>query len=262
MKKKELFRIAVETDIWTLTSHDVDQIYDSGSGDEVYVKTAIDRTEIESKKEITKASVTINIPIDHPLAKFMLITYFEQSVTMTIFEDVDGSVSVFWKGRLASIQPSNTTLSLVFESIFTSLRRPGLRATFQRTCRFALYGRGCNLNPDDFDVAATVSTISGNTLTVPAASGQPDGYYLGGMLAAPDGTLSYIVGHVGTTINLQRISKSLIAAFALTGAATAVTLYPGCDHSRLTCHTKFNNVLNYGGFDWIPSKNPMGDSIV
>jgi hypothetical protein len=262
VKKIELFRIVVEDVIWTFTSHDVNQIYDSGDGDELYVKTPIDRTEIQSNKEVTKAGVTINIPIDHPFAKYMLITYFEQSVSMTIFEDVNGTVSVFWKGRLASIQPSNTTLSLVFESIFTSLRRPGLRATFQRTCRFALYGKGCELDPDDFDVPATVSAISGNTLTVPEASGQPNGYYLGGMVAAPDGTLSYIIGHTGTTIVLQRISKSLIAAFALTGVGTAIKLYPGCDHSRATCHAKFNNVLNYGGFDWIPTKNPFAESIV
>lgn len=261
MKKNELFRIAVESDVYTFASS-VDQIYDSGTGDEFYEKIAISRTEIESKKELTKASVTVEIPLDHPLAKFMLITYFEQSVTMTIFEDVDGVVTVFWKGRLANIQPANRLLSLIFESVFTSLRRPGLRATFQRTCRFALYGKGCNLNPTAFEVTSTLSAISSNDLTVPDAADEVDGFYVGGMLGAPDGSLSYIIGHVGATITIQRVSKSLLSAFALTGAATAIKLYPGCDHSRGTCHAKFNNVINYGGFDWIPSKNPFAGSIV
>jgi hypothetical protein len=243
VKKNELFRIAVESDIWTFASS-ANQIYDSGTGDEVYHKIAISRTEIESKKEMTKASVTIEIPIDHPLAKFMLITYYEQSMTMTIFEDVDGVVSVFWKGRLANIQPANRVLSLVFESVFTSLRRPGLRATFQRTCRFALYGKGCNLNPNDFDIPSTISSISSNVLTIPGASAYSDGYFVGGMLGAPDGSLSYIIGHIGTAITVQRMSKSLLSAFALTGITTAIVLYPGCDHSRRTCHSKFNNVIN------------------
>jgi hypothetical protein len=261
VKRVELFRIICEADVWTMTSHDVNQIYNSGTGDEVYLKTAISRTEMESKSQLTKASVTINIPIDHPLANYMLITYFEQSVTMTIFEKIDSNVSVFWKGRLSNIQPSNTTLSLVFESIFTSLRRPGLRATFQRTCRFALYGKGCLLDPAAFAIPGVVSTIVSNVLTIPAAAAFANGYFLGGMLAAPDGTLSYITGHIGSDITVQRISKSMLTSFELTGAATAVTIYPGCDHSRMTCHEKFNNVLSYGGFDWIPSKNPMADSI-
>lgn len=260
MKRNELFRIICENEVWTMAL-DADEIYDSGTGDEVYLKTSISRSEMESKSQLTKASVTINIPIDHPLAKYMLITYFEQSVTMTIFEKIDSTVSVFWKGRLANIQPSNTSLSLVFESIFTSLRRPGLRATFQRTCRFALYGKGCLLNPDDFEVSGVVSSIVSNTLTITEADAFNDGHFLGGMIASPDGTLSYITGHVGSEITVQRISKSMLSAFELTGAATAVTLYPGCDHSRTTCHTKFDNVLNYGGFDWIPNKNPMADSI-
>jgi len=260
VKKNELFRIVVESEVYTFASS-VDQIYNSGTGDEFYQKTAIARTEIESKKELTKASVTLEIPLDHPLAKFMLTTYFEQSVTITIFEDIDGVVSVFWKGRLANIQPSNRSLSLIFESTFTSLRRPGLRATFQRTCRFALYGKGCNLNPSDFQVSAILSAINSNVLTISEAASQPDGYYVGGMLGAPDGSLSYIIGHVGTSVTVQRVSKSLLSAFALTGVTTAILLYPGCDHSRGTCHAKFNNVINYGGFDWIPSKNPFGGSI-
>lgn len=262
MNKVELFRIITDETVWTLTSSDTDQIYNSGTGDELYQKTAIQRTDVEQKKELTKASVTVKIPIDHPFSTFLLSSFFEQLISLTIFERIDSTTSVFWKGRLASIQPANAELSLVFESIFTSLRRPGLRATFQRNCRFALYGKGCNLNPATFAMPGTMTAISANVLTVTEADAQVDGYFTGGMVGAPDGSLSYIVSHVGSQIVIQRISAALLQAFALTGPATTITMYPGCDHSRLTCHTKFSNVLNYGGFDWIPNKNPMSESIV
>lgn len=36
----------------------------------------------------------------------------------------------------------------------------------------------------------------------------------------------------------------------------AVTLYPGCDGSRETCISKFNNYLNFGGHPFMPTSNP------
>jgi len=36
-----------------------------------------------------------------------------------------------------------------------------------------------------------------------------------------------------------------------------VRAYPGCDHSLITCANKFGNSLNFGGFPFMPEKNPM-----
>lgn len=112
-------------------------------------------------------------------------------------------------------------------------------------------------------------SVSGASVVVPEAAAQVNGYFLGGMLRAPDGLLGYIVGHSGSQITLQRPLNSLVTAFAEIGygrsygsyyGGLAVKLYPGCDHIRLTCKNKFGNLDNYGGFDWIPTKNPMGGS--
>jgi hypothetical protein len=43
----------------------------------------------------------------------------------------------------------------------------------------------------------------------------------------------------------------------------AFEAFAGCDRSFSTCQSKFGNSLNFGGFPWIPPKNPFaGDSIV
>ena len=81
-------------------------------------------------------------------------------------------------------------------------------------------------------------------------------------MGAADGSLGYITGHTGTQITIQRMPYSLITQFEDEGAGTAISLYPGCDHTRETCKAKFDNLLNYGGFDWIPAKNPMGGSSI
>src|SRR3546814_7023803 len=72
-------------------------------------------------------------------------------VTMTLFINDDGDISTAWKGRLVTVEPEKAAVKLSFESIFTSLRQPGLRARFQRSCRHALHHRGCDLLLDDFE---------------------------------------------------------------------------------------------------------------
>ena len=253
----DLYRIVMGPNVWTLTSAP-DQVYNS----ETYVKTSIKRNGIEQKNEISKASLEVAIPIDHAIALNLLTSYSEEVMTVTIFTKIDGDVETSWKGRLASIKPADADFTLNFESVFTSLRRPGLRARFQRSCRHALYGRGCTLDYTDFGSAGTISAIVGTTLTIPEAALQTSGYFIGGMVAASDGALSYIINHVGDQVTLQRVNYSILTDFALTGVGTAITLFPGCDHLRATCITKFNNLLNYGGFDWIPDKNPMGGSSI
>lgn len=258
MSSIDLFKIVVGARTWRLTSAEKPQTY----LDEFYTPTAMGRGETESKNSLAKANLDVKLPLGHELSVRLLTSLYDEVVSLTLFNDDGEDVAVVWKGRLASIKPENTHLTLMFESIFTSLRRPGLRARFQKSCRHALYFPGCNLNMADFEVPATLSAISGTTLTVPEAASQADGYYIGGMAQAADGTLAFITNHVGDQIVVQRVPYPFITQLEEEGAGTAISIYPGCDHRRATCIAKFNNLLNYGGFDWIPRKNPMGGSSI
>lgn len=107
-----------------------------------------------------------------------------------------------------------------------------------------------------------MAAISGRSLTVAAANAYPAGYFSGGMVKAPDGSYSYVTEHSGSTLTMNRISSSIASAFADTGTNTDVTLYPGCPHDYVTCRDRFSNDDNYGGFDYIPDRNPMGGSSI
>lgn len=256
----ELYRFSEQgsAEVWTFTSGD--ELVTHGGED--YTPTSIGRSEIESRNELSRANLDIRVSLTNAAAIRWLSDNGENIVSLTIFErSTLGTFTTAWKGRLVAVIPGMDSITLKFESIFTSLRRPGLRARYQRSCRHALYGRGCRLDAEDFAVVGECTALAGTVVTVTEAALQPDGYYVGGMLRSPDGVLSYIVGHTGTAIALQRTSYSLAQA-AEAALPFAVTLYPGCDHSRVTCNSKFNNLLNYGGFDFIPQKNPMGGSSI
>lgn len=260
----ELYRFTEQdsSDVWTFTSSDKLVIYNAGAGNEEYLPISINRSGTEIKNDLAKADLTITLPLDNDMADRWMKDNGELLVGLTIFQkNKAGVTNVIWKGRLASTIPGMSNIQLKFESIFTSLRRPGLRARYQRSCRHTLYGRGCNLDPEDFAVTSAVTAATGRVLVCTAAASQPAGYYIGGMLRSPDGVLSFIVDHLGSAITIQRLSYSLQQAI-IGGFPFNVTLYPGCDHTRAACINKFNNKLNYGGYDFIPVKNPTGGSSI
>lgn len=254
----ELYKIVSSGVTYNLTSAIKAQTHNA----ETYDPANIGRAGITSKGELSKANLDVRIALDHPLAVALLSSWAETTTTLTVFSKRTSGTDTIWKGRLANIVPEDANVRMVFESIYTSMRRPGLRARFLKSCRHPLYGRGCFVDPADFAVAATISAIAGLVVTSPEAAGEANGYFTGGMIAAPDGTLTYISSHIGTSLTLNRISSSLASAFADEGAGLAVTIYPGCDHSYATCAAKFSNDDNYGGFDYIPTKNPMGGSSI
>ena len=244
----------------------------SFAGD-TYSPSAVGHSEVKQSNELSKDSITLTFPLDDEFAgQFLgyapdLVT----SVTLLRGHVGDGEFIAYWKGRVASSKASGAQVRLECESIFTSLRRPGLRARYQRTCRHALYARGCTLDPEAFAVPGRLTAMSSVSIVVPEAASYANGYFTGGMVRAPDGSLRLVSNHVGASLTLSRPASTLARDFAASGygynygnfyGGLAVTLYPGCDRMRATCRDKFNNLPNYGGFPFIPVKTPFGGSSI
>lgn len=254
---------------WTVTSADEDEVYNS----EVYTSSTIGRDEVEDKNELSKANINVTVSIDDELGRRWMKSLLDVSVGLTIFnKDVEtNNVFVVWKGRLTSVKPDASSIKLTFESVFTSLRRTGLRAKYQRSCPHVLYGRGCKLNKANFETTGPVSSVSGVSVVIPIAAAQADGYYNAGMIQAPDGSLRFVISHSGANLTLIRPQEGLQDAFDNSGygmsyglyyGQVTASIYPGCDRTKETCDSKFSNLDNYGGFPYIPTKNPLGGSSI
>lgn len=250
--------------VWTFTSAPFPVEF----AGEVFEPAAISHGEVESKEDIARANLEVNFDINNPAARRWMKDSVEAIVGLTVWQqDEDGETYVVWKGRLAGTRPSGSQIRLSFDSIFTSLSRPGLGARYQRMCRHALYGRGCRLSKATYAATGRPTAVVGSVVTVPEAAGYPNGYFSMGMLETPDGALRFIVNHTGNKLTLMRPMESLGQLFANQGyglnygliyGGLQLKMYPGCNRSRATCNAKFNNLENYGGFDWIPTKNPFG----
>lgn len=247
-------------------------------GDQDWLPSSVSHSDITQSNEMAKDGISLRFPrTDDAGSAFarQFLGYAPDivtSVTIRRGHPADGEFVVYWRGRVSGSKSSGATISVDCESVFTSLRRPGLRARYQRTCRHALYGRGCNLDPEAFAVVGLAVAVSGAVVHVPEAALQPDGWYLGGMLRAPDGALRLVVGHTGNQVTLSRPIESLAQAVAESGyglnygnyyGGVAVKIYPGCDHTEGSggC-AKFDNLGNNGAFLRVPRKNPFGGSSI
>lgn len=268
----ELFRFVHGSQVWTYSSGP--EIVYNG---ETYVAFPIGRDDMQQTKELHKSPLEVLIPRTSELSLLYLAGNPEHVITLTVFRlhigASDGPI-VYWKGRVVSVDwPDPATAKLVCESVFTSLKRPGLRARYQRMCRHALYSSQCGVDKADYAVAGTVSAINAarTVVTIPEAAGYADGYFLGGFLALADGTMRFISAHSGPSITLASPAPALAQYVGTTGYGqgygvgygAALTIYPGCARNRETCKNRFNNILNFGGWPWIPSRNPFdGRSLV
>lgn len=252
MKIGELFKIVEGAIVFTRTSGDSPVTYLS----ETYTPEIIGRTEAEVKNEISRNNLELSFSLNSDIAQRYMGSIIDNIVTLTIYTQQDAGTLVTWKGRMSSVKPQDAIVKIVFENLYTSLRRPGLRRRYQVNCPHVLYGRGCNLDMAGFAVGGTAATVAGATVTSAAAGAYADGYFQGGILKAPDNTLRFITAHVGTTLTLIRPIASL-------ANGNAITIYPGCDRTRQTCLDKFNNINNNGSTPFIPIKNPYsGTSFV
>ena len=156
---------------------------------------------------------------------------------------------------MASVVFAGSTAKIRCESIFTALKRPGLRAHYQTGCRHALFDPGCGVNNQAYKLAGTVASFSGLNVTSSTFLSQASGWLTGGYLRVA-GVPRMITNHSGDTITLSAVLPGL-------AVGVAFEAFAGCDRTFATCQSKFGNSLNFGGFPWIPAKNPFaGDSIV
>jgi hypothetical protein len=101
-----------------------------------------------------------------------------------------------------------------------------------------------------------VSALTGNTITLDGAALAASPYYNGGFI-------EWDADGLGTLERRGIESTTGSNQYQLFGRADglavgqAVTIYPGCDGAAETCDTKFNNLVNYGGVDFMPGKSPF-----
>ena len=227
-------------------------------GATVYTAIALKRSRIERVPDLNRQNIDIETRRDFLVAGFFKLTAPATHILLRIDryhrDDPDQEVVSFWHGRIMSCSWSGIKATLQCEPTLTSTRLRTVHRHYQRACHRVLYSGACGVQEGDYRVVADVLVISGLTITAIAFGAQSDGYWSGGYIAwaDADGLIHnrFIKAHQGNDIAIDQQLPELKAGDQLDAS-------PGCQHNFFACHNKFANSLNYGGFRWLPVKNPF-----
>jgi uncharacterized phage protein (TIGR02218 family) len=161
---------------------------------------------------------------------------------------VIGAATLF-KGRLGNIDEigrSSAKLTVNSDLVLLDIDMP--RNIYQPTCLHALYDSGCTLTKAAFGTNGTVG--AGSTVATV--------YWPGATANFAQGTITFTSGvnaGVTTTVGSAVNGSALNLIYPLQSApqpGDGFTVYFGCDHTPATCQSKFNNLVNFRGFPYVP----------
>lgn len=252
----ELYTFAGSSATFRLTPHEPEVVLD---GDR-YASLPIGRTELALGAEAAKSALDLTVPPECALVRHLLasaLTGDACAVTLRIARrDAWGDswwiAGTRWMGRVLGVEVADDSARIRCESAQVSLKRIGLRRLYSRACSHVLYSAACGATP----ITASASVSSSTGRSVDLAGGVPAavaGTLAGGWLETAAGARHMIVRESAAGVEL------LYPVPLAPGEG--VTLAAGCDHTTATCAARFSNLDNYGGFPFIPSKNPFATGV-
>lgn len=256
-KVVELYQFQIGLSWLHFTSADADYEHDN----RVYKAVALQRTAIEQTAELSKSNIRITAPRDFAVAELFRVSPPSEVILLTIrrIHRGDTEPSIAWRGRVLNAEWAGSLVTMSCESVFTSLKRPGLRRLYQKNCGHVVYGQACGISDASFRVDVTLSAVSGTTIISGTFGTFQDGYFSGGFIEwePTPGTIERraIRDHIGTALTITHTVVGM-------PANAVVRAFPGCDHRFSTCKTKFGNGDNFGGQTHIPEINPFGGSSI
>ncbi|MDO5058589.1 MAG: DUF2163 domain-containing protein [Neisseria sp.] len=165
------------------------------------------------------------------------------------FQTAVGAVILF-AGRVSDVSGSRSTVRVSVKSDLELLNVASPRNVYQAGCMRTLYSPGCGVNRAAFTVNGRVTANSANSNELLFRSDKPDGYYDQGVVEFTSGknagltrtVKSHAQGRLNFALRLPHPPK----------AGDAFKIVPGCSKTMASCKDKFNNIVHFRGFPFIP----------
>jgi uncharacterized phage protein (TIGR02218 family) len=256
----ELYQFTQGPVITRLTNYNQDIIFNGST----WTATQISRANIERAIEQGVNDLKIQMPLDNPIANQYIANIPGRVVDVIIYRghvtDPAEQVLIVFEGYIAQAEFDGDLLATLTLQPFTSqFQRSAPRYTYQGLCNNVLYDAQCKIARGSFTHTGLVSGIDTTlrTITVNGVVGLGSDWAVGGFLAFPAGgndDQRLVLAQTGDTL-------TLLSNFSDTVLGFNVDVFAGCAHDIGTCDTKFSNTINFGGFPYVPVKNPFGSTL-
>lgn len=268
----ELFRFSNLEESFTYTSGPNEVLFQS----ETYVPIPISRTDPDLEQIQTRRNLIVKVPIDNLFAQRYVVTVPASIDDFELYRrhSTDGGTPEtiqFFSGRVTNVAFSDNEAQINIQNFGATLERLCPQQTSRNPCNHILYDSHCAVDEDQFRITGVVTAISSDGLTITLDTGTntiPDtSLQLSAQITADaDFFNGGFIRRGGIEHRMVRTTNDLtgnVAEFTILfpmqtiAVGTALDLFAGCDHQLPTCTTKFTNTPKYGGFPFIPLKNPF-----
>jgi uncharacterized phage protein (TIGR02218 family) len=222
-----------------------------------YEPLEISRDEVRVGPEQRTEVMTIVMPSAHPFAMSYARVVPGQRASLTIrrvhrTDSVDQELITLFKGIVRSVSFSDKagTARIGVMPISGALARAVPRYTYKGMCNHVLFDSWCQQDPEEWNYVGEASDVDANTFTISGLTGSKGNGWATGGFATFNGDYRLILRQTSDSIKL-------LLPFNDDIDGEDVTIYTGCDHSFNVCGDKFANTINFGGFPFVPTKNPF-----
>lgn len=232
-------------------------------GTTTWTPEAIGRTDHAQSIDDRLRTMSITVPTTNAFAALYrnIVPGTRAVVTILRLQRDDGATPATilqYKGLVRSVNfaGDGRTAVIACKTVEATVSRQCPRFVYSHLCNYVLYDADCGVNPDLFKVTGVVTVVSGASITVPGMSINPDGWFKGGYVR-PQGLddRRMVLNHVGDVL-------TLLLPFSRDVLGFTVDAFAGCNHIISDdCRLKFNNVIENGGFAFVPTTNPFRTGI-
>lgn len=170
--------------------------------------------------------------------------------------------TVIDKGTLGIIQWTADGFRADMHSHMRALQR-NISFPVTANCRHQLFSNfsddklgACTLNKASYTYTGSVKAVLTSKLKFTTNGlSQPDGWCTNGILTWTSGPNAGLSSEVKShTVGLETTIELFLPSFTTISVGNNFSITAGCDKTHATCKTKFNNIPNFGGFEFIQTE--------
>jgi uncharacterized phage protein (TIGR02218 family) len=242
---------------------DKDITTSNGTREIVYVAAPISNSGQTQKGTAVTDVFEITCPATLEVVQWYRYTPPSDTIYLAVrrFHYGDTQSVIVWLGQVVSVEENSEGIATIrCQQVSITLKRGGLRMTWQRGCIHALYDQNCTVDKSLYAVGVSVNIVGVNYLVLletPSSST----FWNGGILEFDVPSLT----GVKERRLIESISGNTLFPYGQMDGyyhGMPLTLYPGCKRTGEWCNSFFHNIDNYGGFEFLPNKSPFsGESV-
>lgn len=250
----EFYKFVGELDVYRYTTDNVPGVCDG----ELYLPLpgGIGRTAIEVTGVVSNLITNdIDIPADTELAKRYCYKITPGMISVEIRrahrgDDWNTQFQLEWRGYGLETSVTGDRATIKTGSLIQSALNGNLSAVYyQRLCNHELGDARCKIDRSLYSRSSTIVKVQHQIITVAYDGGIPGLLDAGNMIVERTGENRVIFTNENNIVTVA-------FPFLDIRQGDTVKMLLGCDHQRTGhCRKRFNNVKNYGGFDFVPKSN-------